>query len=174
MARKKTTQTDQDSISDKSNDLKENAQGCGTLIVILIVVMIIYGYCSSDKSKEVSRSPQETSFYEDSQTDVGRLRGVWYDEDLSLRLGRKTGYKFISANGKLFVAPCVPSEENLQRGATTKLDPLATELVINRTQFTNANNPNEYYIVDEEEDLLIYDEAGLIVKCKRIFYDDKP
>lgn len=60
---------------------------------------------------------------------------------------------------------------NLEKGALTTLSALASELVINKTQYTNAENPNEYYVINQDEDLLIYDEAGLIVKCKRIFFD---
>ena len=174
MARQsKSTPSQQEPSITKPNSLKENFQGCVTLIIIFIVGSIIFGYCNSDKSnRQGSSRPETTAPNVESQPEVGRLRGVWYDEQLSLTTGKRTGYKFISFGGKLYVAACNPDEENLQSGASTTLSPLATELVINKTQFTNAENPNEYYLVNEEEDLLIYDEAGLIVKCKRIFYDD--
>lgn len=169
----KPTLTQQKPIISKPKSFKENLQGCVTLIIIFIVGSMVFGYCNSDKSNRQEASSSEDALpYVEPQEEKGRLRGVWYDEQLSLTTGKKTGYKFISSGGKLYVAACNPDEENLQAGASTTLSPLATELVINKTQFTNAENPNEYYLVNAEEDLLIYDEAGLVVKCKRIFYDD--
>lgn len=45
----------------------------------------------------------------------------------------------------------------MQRGASTTLSELPTELIINRTQYSNAERPNEYYVINDDEDLFIYD-----------------
>jgi hypothetical protein len=50
--------------------------------------------------------------------------------------------------------------------------PLASELRDDKTRYTDIDKPEQYYVIDGgSNELLIYDNFGLIVKCKNLFID---
>jgi hypothetical protein len=104
-----------------------------------------------------------------SLADTGHLVGVWYDESIKTDQGQQVAYEVISKDHKTYMQAITFTGKNLQLSDTPVVDTtVATELKRSGSLFVNAHSPNEIYKVDKAGNLLIYDEHGLVAKCKKI------
>lgn len=132
---------------------------------ILFITVLFLVSCEDKTSKH---SP--TIVHGNAQV-FGRLIGVWLDEELSMKMQEKIGYKFVEKNGDLYWVYCNPELEVLSDDANSSLPDMASKLIVDGARYTNAQNPAEYFVIDpKDQDLLVYDSDGLVVKCKKIFF----
>ena len=133
--------------------------------VILFITVLFLVSCKDKTSKHLP------PIVHDNTQILGRLIGVWLDEEMSMKTQEKIGYKFVEKNGDLYWVYCNPELEVLSADANSSLPDMASKLIVDGARYTNAQNPSEYFVIDpNNQDLLVYDSDGLVVKCKKIFF----
>ncbi|QJD94591.1 hypothetical protein HH214_01230 [Mucilaginibacter robiniae] len=112
--------------------------------------------------------PKPVEMSKPAPADTGRLVGVWYDESIKTEQGQQIAYEVVSKGKKIYIQAITFNSNNLKVSDSPVIEPNATLLKRNGNVFINANSPNEIYKVDKAGNLLIYDQTGLVVKCKKV------
>lgn len=133
---------------------------------MLFVVTACNRQSGSQTAATSNTKPVETP--KAAPADTGKLVGVWYDESIKTEQGQQIAYEVISKGKKVYIQAITFNSNNLKVSDSPVIDSTATLLKRNGNVFINANSPNEIYKVDKAGNLLIYDQTGLVVKCKKV------
>ncbi|WP_139235690.1 hypothetical protein [Mucilaginibacter polytrichastri] len=102
------------------------------------------------------------------KTDSTHLIGVWLDEEIKTEKGEQVAYELVSQGKKTFIQVITFTEKKLNIDDNPAIAPGASLLKTSGNKFVSLERPNEIYMVDKSGELFIYDETGLVAKCKRL------
>lgn len=157
------------------------------IIGLLIIVGLLFGRNLKEKTSAVEKSHHNNSNVDyssvnqpvsgnydtsnEDKRDMGRLVGVWPDNELAKSAGFSAGYKFVlSDEGKLYFSTCDLTEETLEIGAKSELITIS-ELVWDGKEYVDMHLPDQRFRINKSGDLIISDQLGKIGVFVKSFID---
>ncbi|MBS7566890.1 hypothetical protein KHS38_20965 [Mucilaginibacter sp. Bleaf8] len=101
--------------------------------------------------------------------ETGHLLGVWYDDAIKAPDGQSVAYEIVSdKKQQIFIQVITFTGTKITVNDIPPISPTATALKKTGNMYVSKSNAKEFYKVDKNGDLLIYDETGLLAQCKKI------
>ncbi|OOQ56495.1 hypothetical protein [Mucilaginibacter pedocola] len=143
----------------------------GKFLVLAIVVAL--SACDnkakqSAEEKADSTNAAATELPDTTKGKTGTLIGAWHDEAIKSEKGEQIAYELLSSGDKFYIQAITFVGNNLKLNDTPPVTPSASELKKDGDKYRSAERPEEYYLVDKDGDLLIYDGAEMVAKCKKL------
>lgn len=124
---------------------------------------------SSQKAPEQSAgTPTAVETKSTATTDTTRLIGVWLDEALTWQKNQRVAYELISKNNKVYIQVITFAGKKLNVNDNPELSTTATELTKSGDKYISTDQPKAVYTFDKDGNMQVYDEKGLVMKCKRM------
>ncbi len=138
----------------------------GLLITGALSLML----CSCKQATTAARQSMDTAgaLKQKTAADSTHLVGVWLDEGLKLDKGQKVAYEILTSGPKAYIQVITFTSSKLNINDNPDIAPGATEIKKSSNKYIGVANPNETYTLDKAGNLLIYDETGLIMTCKKM------
>lgn len=100
--------------------------------------------------------------------EAGKLVGAWHDETIKSEKGEQIAYEVVTDGKKVYIQAITFVGTNLKLNDTPPITAAASEIVKDGDQYHSVERPAEVYKIDKNGDLLIYDGAELVAKCKKL------
>ncbi len=128
--------------------------------------------CQSSNSPVTTKKPDSATakiaVQEKPNAPASHLIGVWLDETLKTEQGEKIAYQMVRSGEKTYLQVISFTGTKLDVNDNPPLSPSAMELKRNGQKYISTERPNEIYTFDKSGAMLVYDETGLLMKCKRM------
>ncbi|MCJ8210413.1 hypothetical protein MUY27_11900 [Mucilaginibacter sp. RS28] len=133
--------------------------------VLLSTLML---FCACNNKGKPAEDKIDTAKKVNAVKPNTHLEGVWFDEEIKTDKGEQIAYEIVTRGEQTFIQVVAFKGKKLNVPDSPDLSPDATELKKQGEKFVSKQNANERYEIDKSGDLLIYDESGLVVRCKKL------
>jgi hypothetical protein len=123
---------------------------------------------TTETKTDSTATPQAAAALPAATGQTGTLIGAWHDEAIKSEKGESIAYELISSGDKTYIQAITFVGNNLKLNDTPPITPSASELKKDGDKYTSIERPSEYYQIDKNGDLLIYDGTEMVAKCKKL------
>jgi hypothetical protein len=141
--------------------------------LLAITVLIAVSACNNaskpaETKTDSTTTTQATAAAPATTGQTGTLIGAWHDEAIKSEKGEQIAYELISSGDKAYIQAITFVGTNLKLNDTPPITPSASELKKDGNKYTSIERPAEYYLIDKDGDLLIYDGTEMVARCKKL------
>jgi hypothetical protein len=141
--------------------------------LLVITALIALSACNNapktaETKTDSTATPQAAAALPAATGQTGTLIGAWHDEAIKSEKGESIAYELISSGDKTYIQAITFVGNNLKLNDTPPITPSASELKKDGDKYTSVERPTEYYLIDKDGDLLIYDGTEMVAKCKKL------
>ncbi len=141
------------------------------LLTLCLGAGCFYTSCKPSSNPQNSTVAGQTSADHTSPVqataDTTHLIGVWLDQDLTWQKNQRVAYEIISKGQKTYIQVITFSGKKLNVSDSPELSSTAAEITKSGDKYISKELPKAVYTFDKNGDMQVFDENGLVMKCKR-------
>jgi len=139
-----------------------------TFILLCVCAALGFTSCTHTERKAGNQTAQTPTASIPHVADSTRLIGVWLDQELTWQKNQRVAYEIIEKKKKIYIQVITFEGKKLNVNDNPALSATATELSKSGDKYISNDQPKIVYTFDKGGDMMMYDEKGLIAKCKRM------